>query len=64
MTDFAMYNFILWPPPCQPDTLSALLLNLYHKKQENHAAIFNRFSVDAANNALKALVNFIPLIVI
>jgi hypothetical protein len=42
---------------------SALLLNFYHKKQENYAAIFKRFSVDAANNALKALANFIPLIV-
>jgi len=37
--------------------VSALLLNFYHKKQENHAAIFKRFSVDAANMALKAFVN-------
>ena len=44
--------------------ISALLLNLYHKKQENYAAIPKRFSVEAANNALKAFVNFIPLIVI
>ena len=42
---------------------SALLLRFYHKKQENHAAISNRFSVDAANNAFKALTNFIPFIV-
>ena len=44
--------------------VSALLLRFYHKKQENHAAISNRFSVDAANNAFKALTNFIPFIVI
>jgi len=44
-------------------SISALLLRFYHKKQENHAAISNRFSVDAANNAFKALTNFIPFIV-
>ena len=29
---------------------SALLLKVCYKKQENQAAIFNRFSVDAAKN--------------
>ena len=43
--------------------VSALLLHSYQKKQENHAAIFKRFSVDAANNAFKAFANCIPLIV-
>jgi transposase len=43
--------------------ISALLLRFCQKKQENHAAISNRFSVDAANNAFKALTNFIPFMV-
>jgi hypothetical protein len=45
-----------------PD-FSALLLNSCHKKQENQAAIFKRFSMDAANNAFRALVNRTPLVV-
>lgn len=47
----------------QDDDISALLLNSYHKKQENQAAIFKRFSVDADKSACKAFVNRIPLIV-
>jgi hypothetical protein len=43
--------------------VSALLLNSCHKKQENQAAIFKRFSTDAASNAFRALVNRIPLTV-
>jgi hypothetical protein len=42
---------------------SALLLNFCHKKQENQAAIFIRFSMDAASNAFRALLNRIPLTV-
>jgi hypothetical protein len=36
-------------------SFSALRLNFCHKKQENQAAIFKRFSMDAANNAFRAL---------
>ncbi len=32
---------------------STLLLKVCHKKQENQAAIFIKFSVDAANKAFK-----------
>ncbi len=41
--------------------ISTLLLKVCHKKQENQAAIFNKFSVDAAKNAFTTLVNFVPL---
>ena len=42
---------------------STLLLNFCHEKQENQAAIFKRFSIDAANNAFRVFVNRIPLTV-
>jgi len=43
--------------------ISTLLLKVCHKKQENQAAIFNKFSVDADQNAFNILVNLTPLIV-
>lgn len=43
--------------------LSALFLKPCQKKQENYAAIFINFSVDADKNAFNMFVNFIPLIV-
>lgn len=43
--------------------VSALFLKPCQKKQENYAAIFINFSVDADKNAFNMFVNFIPLIV-
>jgi hypothetical protein len=40
--------------------ISTLLLKVCHKKQENQAAIFIKFSVDAAKNAFTTLVIFVP----
>jgi len=42
---------------------SVLFLKLCQKKQENYAAIFINFSVDAAKNAFNMFVNFIPFTV-
>jgi hypothetical protein len=41
--------------------VSALLLKVYHKKQENQAAIFIKFSVVAAKKAFRIFVNLTPL---
>jgi len=57
----------LKPSPL-PDTLpngvkpvSALLLKGCQKKQESYTAIFNKFSMEAANIAFKAFISRPPL---
>jgi hypothetical protein len=56
-----------FPPEITHDKAKIFLvscpLNFCHKKQENQAEIFIRFSVDADNSTCRVFVNRIPLTV-